>query len=111
MDKSLAERHYSVHKGKPFYEGLVKYITSSPVVTMVLEGRNAVAAVRKTIGSTDSSAAEAGTIRGDLGLDIERNLVHGSDSVGRAEEEIALFFVEKELVHYLRDNSEVDPPI
>ncbi len=99
----LAERHYAVHQGKPFYEGLVEYITSSPVVAMVLEGTNAVAAVRKTVGATRSFEADPGTIRGDLALEVGRNLVHASDAPETAEEEIALWFRDDDLVDYSRD--------
>jgi nucleoside-diphosphate kinase len=100
---NLAERHYAVHQGKPFYEGLVRYITSGPVVAMVLEGTNAVAAVRKTVGATKSFEADAGTIRGDLALEVGRNLVHASDAPETAVDEIALWFRDDELANYARD--------
>ena len=103
MDRPLAERHYAVHKGKGFYEGLVKFIISSPLVAMVLEGRDAVAVVRKTIGETDPAKAAPGTIRADLGIDTGRNLVHASDSVENAGKEIALFFSPKEIMDYTLD--------
>ncbi len=103
VSTELAERHYAVHQGKPFYEGLVRYITSSPVVAMVLEGTNTVAAVRKTVGATRSFEAEPGTIRGDLALEVGRNLVHASDAPETAREEIALWFGDHELVAYPRD--------
>lgn len=103
MDRPLAERHYAVHKGKGFYEGLVKFIISGPIVAMVLEGRDAVAAVRKTIGETDPAKAAPGTIRADLGMDTGRNLVHASDSVENAGKEIALFFSPKEIIDYTLD--------
>ncbi len=100
MDKALARRDYAVHEGKPFFEKLVNYISSSPIVAAVFEGKRAVGVARGTIGETDPAEAGAGTIRGDLGLDIGRNLVHGSDSVETAEQEIDLFFSSEELLHY-----------
>jgi nucleoside-diphosphate kinase len=103
VSRELAEKHYAVHQGKPFFEGLVKYITSSPVVVIALEGTNAVAAARKTIGATRPNEAEAGTIRGDLALEIGRNLVHGSDSVENGQIEVANFFSESELVSWPRN--------
>ncbi|MFH1485735.1 MAG: nucleoside-diphosphate kinase [Chloroflexota bacterium] len=102
MDQALAKRHYAVHDGKTFFEGLVRYITSSPIVAAVFEGRMAVEATRKVMGATDPVKAESGTIRGDLGIDIGRNLVHGSDSVENAEKEIALFFSPEEIVNWQR---------
>jgi nucleoside-diphosphate kinase len=103
VSRQLAEKHYAVHQGKPFFEGLVKYIISSPVVVIALEGTNAVAAARKTIGATKPQDAEAGTIRGDLALEIGRNLVHGSDSVENGQIEVANFFTEAELVSWSRN--------
>jgi nucleoside-diphosphate kinase len=97
LDRELAERHYAVHKEKPFFEGLVSYITSAPIVAAVFTGHNAVAAIRKLMGPTDPARAEAGTIRGDFGVDIEHNSVHGSDSPETAEQEIRLFFGEAEI--------------
>jgi nucleoside-diphosphate kinase len=97
LDKSLAQRHYAGHKDKPFFENLVKYMTSAPIIAVVLEGEGAVALIRKAMGPTDPAQAEAGTIRGDFGTDIERNAVHGSDSEATAEEEIKLFFSEDEI--------------
>ena len=97
LDKALAQRHYAIHKDKLFFEGLVKYITSAPIVAIVFEGKRAVGVIRKAMGATDPAKAEAGTIRGDFGLNIERNAVHGSDSVETAEEEIRLFFAEDEI--------------
>ncbi len=94
LDEALARRHYAVHKGKPFFEGLVKYITSGPIVAAVLEGEGAIELIRKTMGATDPAKAEAGTIRAEFGLDIERNAIHGSDSLKTAEPEIKLFFAE-----------------
>ena len=98
----LASRHYAVHKGKPFYEPLVAYITSSPVVVMVWEGKQAIEVVRKTMGATNPVKAEPGTIRADLGVEIGRNLVHGSDGPETATFEVALFFREDELVEWTR---------
>jgi len=100
MDKALARRHYAIHKDKPFYNNLVNYISSAPIIACVFEGEQAVEAIRKAMGATDPAKAEAGTIRGDLGLDIERNTIHGSDSVATAEEEIKLFFSEDEMFSY-----------
>ena len=97
LDKALAKRHYAIHADKPFFKGLVKYITSAPISAAVFEGEGAVEVIRKLMGTTDPAKAEAGTIRGDFGLDIERNVVHGSDSVETAEEEIKLFFSENEI--------------
>jgi nucleoside-diphosphate kinase len=103
ISPELAERHYAVHKGKPFYEGLIRYITSSPVVVMVLEGNRAIEIVRNTMGATDPAKATPGTIRADLGMDIGRNLVHGSDSPETAAFEIPLFFSEEEILSYSRE--------
>jgi len=100
MDRALAQRHYAVHKSKPFFTRLVDYITSGPIVAMAFAGDNAVEVIRKTIGATDPAKAEKGTIRGDFGLDIERNSVHGSDSPQTAAEEVKLFFTEKEIFNY-----------
>ena len=103
IDRDLAARHYAVHEGKPFYEGLIDYITSSPVVVMVLEGPRAIEIVRRTMGATRPAEAQAGTIRADLALEIGRNLVHGSDSPETAAYEMDLFFTEAELVPWARD--------
>ncbi len=100
MDRALAQRHYAVHKSKPFFTRLVDYITSGPIVAMVFAGDNAVEVIRKTMGATDPAKAEKGTIRGDFGLDIEHNSVHGSDSPQTAAEEVKLFFTEKEIFNY-----------
>ncbi|MGI6621483.1 MAG: nucleoside-diphosphate kinase [Bacillota bacterium] len=102
IDEELAKRHYSAHIGKPFFEGLVQYITSLPVVAMVWEGPSAVSVVRNTMGATNPAQAQPGTIRGDLGTDISNNLVHGSDSVESAEKEINLFFNEAEIFSWKR---------
>ena len=103
MSRALAERHYAIHQGKPFYEGLVEYITSGPVVVMALEGTDAITAARNTMGATKCSEAAAGTIRGDFGLEIGRNLVHGSDSVDNGVKEVGFFFTDEELVSWGRD--------
>jgi len=103
MDRDLAARHYAVHKGKSFYEPLLDYITSAPVVVMALEGTDAVKAARATIGATNPADAGAGSIRGDFGLEVGRNLVHGSDSVENGEKEVALFFGDDGLVAWGRD--------
>ena len=102
VSQELAETHYAIHKGKPFYEGLIRYITSSPVMAMVWEGPNAVAAVRQTMGATRPLEAAPGTIRHDFGLEVGRNLTHASDSVENGKKEIALWFKEDELVSWTR---------
>ena len=94
MDKDLAREHYAVHDGKPFFAGLVEFITSGPIVALVVEGDKSVEVVRKLMGETDPIKAAPGTIRGDYGLDIQENLIHGSDSEENAQKEIALFFPE-----------------
>ena len=99
----LAARHYAEHQGKGFYEGLIRYITSSPVIVGALEGPGAVQAVRQSLGSTKPLEAAPGTIRGDLALAVAFNLVHGSDSAASAERELALFFRPEELLSYQRD--------
>jgi nucleoside-diphosphate kinase len=98
----LAARHYAIHKGKPFYDGLIEFITSGPVVAAVVEGRDAISIVRNTMGATNPADAGPGTIRGDFGLEIGRNLVHGSDGPETAAYEIPLFFNEDEIVSYWR---------
>ena len=98
----LAARHYAVHKGKPFYEPLIEFITSGPVVVAVVEGNDAINIVRKTMGATNPAQAEPGTIRADFGLEIGRNLVHGSDGPDTAAYEIPLFFAPDELLSYER---------
>lgn len=92
MDEALAKRHYAVHEDKPFFKGLVNFITSSPIIAAVFEGEDAVEVVREAMGETDPARAAPGTIRGDLAQDIERNLIHGSDSEETAAMEIDLFF-------------------
>jgi len=103
VSTELAEAHYAVHKGKPFYDGLIAYITSAPVMAMVWEGPNAVAAVRQTMGATRPTEAAPGTIRHDFGLEIGRNLTHASDSPENGEKEVALWFRPEELVAWERD--------
>ncbi|MBI3744359.1 MAG: nucleoside-diphosphate kinase [Chloroflexi bacterium] len=103
IDMALARKHYAVHEDKPFFDGLVKFITSSPVVAMVWEGPRAVEVVRKTMGATDPAKSAPGSLRGDFGLTIGMNLVHGSDSPENAAKEVALFFKPNELVTYKRD--------
>ena len=106
VSRELAEEHYKIHRGKPFFEPTVNYITSSPVVAMVIEGRNAIEVVRKMMGSTDPQKAEPGTIRGDYALYIGRNIIHGSDSKENAEFEIDLWFKEDEIFDYKRIDEE-----
>ena len=103
VDTDLARRHYGEHEGKPFFEGLVDYITSSPIIAAVFEGDSATGAVRTSVGATNPSQAAAGTIRGDFGLEVGRNLVHASDSPESGEREVALFFSDDELVAWSRD--------
>jgi nucleoside-diphosphate kinase len=103
VDPTLAENHYAIHKGKPFYEGLIEYIISSPVIAMVWEGPSAIEVVRKTMGETDPKEASPGSVRHDLGLEIGRNLTHASDAPQTAYDEIRLWFSEDELVSWSRD--------
>ena len=102
IDRALAERHYAEHQGKPFYEGLVSYITACPVVVAVFAGKDAIAVVRTSIGKTNPAEAAPGTIRGDLALEVGRNLIHGSDGPESARREVALFFAREELVSFER---------
>ena len=97
LDKTLARQHYAVHKDKPFFNALRNYISSAPIAAAVFEGENAIELIRKALGATDPAKSEKGTIRGDFGIDIERNTVHGSDSVETAKMEIKLFFEEAEI--------------
>jgi nucleoside-diphosphate kinase len=103
VSKSLAKQHYVEHEGKPFYPGLVDYITSSPIIAAVLEGPNAIAAMRQTMGKTNPLEAETGSIRADFGLEKGRNLTHGSDSPASAKREIALFFGDSPPIAWKRD--------
>ena len=100
IERTIAEQHYGIHKNRPFFPNLVDFITSSPVVTLVFQGHNAVEVTRNTMGQTNPSEATPGTIRGDLAIDIGRNLIHGSDSIKTAEEEILIFFTANELLDY-----------
>lgn len=102
ISRALAEEHYAEHKGKGFFEGTVQFMTSAPVVVMVLEGPNAIAAARQTMGATKPNEAATGSIRADFGLDISRNIVHGSDKKETAEREIQLYFKPEELISYQR---------
>jgi len=106
VSKELAEKHYGVHKGKPFFKPTVEYITSSPVVAMVLEGNNVIDMVRNMMGKTNPQDAALGTIRGDYGQFIGRNIVHGSDGPDTAEFEIGLWFTKEELSSYTRIDEE-----
>lgn len=103
--RDLAEKHYAVHKGKAFYDSLLSFLTSGPTVAMVWEGREAVAACRKLMGETDGTKAAPGTIRGDFGLSVQNNLVHGSDSPENAAAEIALWFKPEELVAFTQTDA------
>ncbi len=102
MDEALAKKHYAVHQGKPFFAGLVQFITSGPIMAMVLEGPRAIEIVRKAMGATDPAKAAPGSIRGDLAVSIGMNLVHGSDGPETAAREVALFFSAKEIIGYQR---------
>ena len=102
LDRDRAEKHYAVHKGKPFYESLLNYITSAPLVAMVVEGNNCIEIVRKLVGATNGAKAEPGTIRGDFSTGIDFNLIHASDSEESAKYEIPIFFDEKEILTYER---------
>ena len=103
MDQALAHQLYQVHVGKPFFPGLVEFMTSRPIVAMAVEGQNAVEVVRRTMGETDPQQAAPGTIRGDLATSIGRNLVHGSDSTESAARELAIFFKDEEMASYPRE--------
>jgi len=98
IDRALAERHYAVHKGKPFYESLLAFITSAPVVAIVIEAPGAIRSVRRMMGATNPAEAEPGTIRADLAVFTQNNLVHGSDSLETASYEVGLFFRPEEIV-------------
>ena len=103
MDKNLAQRHYAIHNGKAFFNDLVNFITSSPIIAIVFQGKNAVEIIRQMMGETDPAKAHSGTIRGDFGIDIGHNLVHGSDSLENASKEINLFFSAEEIFNYDRE--------
>ncbi|MGP6220019.1 nucleoside-diphosphate kinase [Caldiplasma sukawensis] len=100
LSKENGERHYSVHKEKPFFKELVEYITSGPIIAIIVKGRNAISTVRNIVGATDGSKASPGTIRGDYSNSIERNLVHASDSIEAYEHESKIFFSEKEILNF-----------
>lgn len=102
VSKELAEEHYAVHEGKDFYPGLIQYITSAPVMAMIWQGPDAIAAVRQTMGSTHPSEASPGTVRHDLGLEVGRNLTHASDGQETAKQECSLWFQEGEIIHWER---------
>jgi nucleoside-diphosphate kinase len=102
ITREQAEKHYAVHEGKPFYEGLMRYMTSGPSVAMVVEGWDAVKHARRLVGPTDPQNAAPGSIRGDYGLDIRRNIVHAADSVENAKTEYSIYFDEEELILYTR---------
>ena len=103
ITNELAEKHYGEHKDKAFFKGLVNFITSGPIVAMVWEGKDIISSLRKIMGKTNPSDADVGTIRGDFGIDIGKNVVHGSDSEESAKREIALFFKEQELINWQQD--------
>jgi len=103
VSRSLAEAHYAIHRDKPFYQGLIEYITSAPVMAMVWEGPNAVAAVRQTMGATRPTEAAPGSLRHDFALEIGRNLTHASDEPANGEKEIDLWFKKEELVNWRRE--------
>ena len=105
VSRELADTHYAIHKGKPFYDGLISYITSAPVMAMVWEGPNAVAAIRQTMGATRPTEAAPGSLRHDFALEVGRNLTHASDTVENGTNEVALWFRQEELVNW---NREVD---
>ncbi len=103
MDMATAQRHYAEHVDKPFFQGLSEFMMSRPIIAMAIEGKNVVETVRSTIGATNPQAAAPGTIRGDMAIDIGRNLIHGSDSTESAERELAIFFEEGEILDYERE--------
>jgi len=102
VSQELAETHYAIHMGKPFYDGLIAYITSAPVMAMAWEGPNAIAAVRQTMGATRPTEAAPGSVRHDFGLEVGRNLTHASDSVDNGQAEVSLWFTDQELVSWDR---------
>jgi nucleoside-diphosphate kinase len=105
VSRELADTHYAIHKGKPFYDGLISYITSAPVMATVWEGPSAVAAIRQTMGATRPTEAAPGSLRHDFALEVGRNLTHASDTVENGTNEVALWFRQEELVNW---NREVD---
>jgi len=106
ISEDLASRHYGEHRDKPFYTGLVSFITSSPVIALVLEGPSAVSTTRKTMGATNPADSSPGTIRGDFGIDMGRNLIHGSANLEDATREVSLFFDDSELTDYSRSTQQ-----
>ena len=106
VSPQLAQTHYAIHEGKPFYDGLIRYITSSPVLAMAWEGPNAIAAVRQTMGSTKPTEAAPGTIRHDFALEVSYNLTHASDSVDNGQKEVSLWFQPEELVSWERSTDQ-----
>ncbi len=106
MSPELAARHYAIHEGKPFYASLIRYITSAPVMVMAWEGPKAITAIRQTMGNTRPTEAAPGSIRHDFGLEVGRNLTHGSDSPETGETEVALFFRPEEFVSWIRDTDQ-----
>ncbi len=102
VDEALAKKHYAEHAGKPFFKGLVSFITSAPVVAMVVEGKDAIKILRNMIGKTDPKEAAQGTIRGDFAIDVGQNIVHASDSEASAKREIGLYFKDEEIISYER---------
>tara|TARA_B100000945_G_C20388835_1_gene601167 strand:+ start:328 stop:777 length:450 start_codon:yes stop_codon:yes gene_type:complete len=105
VSNELAEAHYAIHKDKPFYNGLISYITSSPVVAIAWQGNKAVSVLRQVLGSTNPTEANPGTIRGDYAIDIGRNLTHGSDSAENGKIEVNLWFTPEELIEWTRNDS------
>ena len=103
VSRELADTHYAIHKGKPFYDGLISYITSAPVMAMVWEGPNAVAAIRQTMGATRPTEAAPGSLRHDFALEVGRNLTHASDTIENGANEVALWFRDEELVNWGRE--------
>lgn len=103
LSRETAEVHYGEHKGKPFFDGLVEFITSGPVIAMVVQGENVVSAMRKIIGSTNPLDAECGSIRGDYGISVGRNIIHGSDSLESAKREIGIYFNNQEICEYTKN--------
>uniref|UniRef100_A0A7C3UJH2 Nucleoside diphosphate kinase n=1 Tax=Geoglobus ahangari TaxID=113653 RepID=A0A7C3UJH2_9EURY len=106
ISKELAKKHYAEHQGKSFFDSLISYITSGPVVAMVIEGKEAVKVVRSLVGKTNPIEASPGTIRGDYAMDVGRNVIHASDSIESANREIALFFNENEIIEYKKFDEE-----
>ena len=102
VSQELAKTHYAIHQGKPFYDGLITYITSAPVMAMVWEGPNAIAAVRQTMGATRPTEAAPGSVRHDFALEVGRNLTHASDSIENGQAEVSLWFTDQELVPWKR---------